>query len=404
MEYAEAPSIQYADRRLVFPTIKWLSKAKFEQLMKTNATIYPYISSIDGHGETNDDDENEPFPSLSMSNDRIYVGKSIQTHLAEGVPFNPTFRNENAFSLEIIGCVRKSDSSGQWQLVVPHSSTTFTIKNDFLVLSIEDTRSFQWRRTSKSEIPKYALRGCIDRLTNEYFYVGRTRPQDENNDENGPNYYRYGQSWVRFRERVPSLFGKVHVSHACMYAPYDNLELSFKHYDVLCLRPSPASLKQLCRCTLRELFQHSNEKIASINGSLPLNLVEFLKYPAFLSVGEYLVKGEKLVRDDGRFEMVIEPNDDLYIRPCVLSSSLTARQSASEQFDLETQQVKRLIHPRIDSIWLHRFHLVLYRKDGRLYVLHNFFNSSPPEYRFFINDQDPPNWSFKVMNQQQQQQ
>lgn len=56
----------------------------------------------------------------------------------------------------------------------------------------------------KNKIPAKALRGCIDRFTDEYFYVGRTRPEP-----NGRRYLTQGREWRKWTEPVLPRFGKV---------------------------------------------------------------------------------------------------------------------------------------------------------------------------------------------------
>lgn len=134
-------------------------------------------------------------------------------------------------------------------------------------------------------VPKNALRGCIDWYSKEYFYIGRTRPDDE--AANKPDYLSYGQ-WEKFNETIPNRFGKVHVSHQCLYVGLNRLELRFQNYDLLCLRPSPASLSILTRSFLRNHLNHSNERISKINAirkRIPTHLIEFVKYPSQLSSG-----------------------------------------------------------------------------------------------------------------------
>lgn len=109
---------------------------------------------------------------------------------------------------------------------------------------------------------------------------------------------------MEFSEPIPARFGKVHVSHQCLYIGFNNIEVKFDEYDVLCLRPTPAPLSILARCYIRELLAHSNEHIERINEPgkrrrLPENLVQFLKYPSHLSVGkEDSLYKESYIDDD----------------------------------------------------------------------------------------------------------
>jgi hypothetical protein len=95
----------------------------------------------------------------------------------------------------------------------------------------------------------------------------------------------------------------VHPSHECLYIPYNGLELTIKVYEVLCMKPSPSTLKTLCRSLIRNLAGRSNERIQKID-KIPNALISYLKYPHYLMTGDFLFKDEKLMSADGMFEMV----------------------------------------------------------------------------------------------------
>lgn len=392
MEYIESPSIQEINHKVVFKRIKWLTKDKFLNYLNKGIEIYPNIET-----------------SLSTK-ERFYIGKTIQHDLAEGVRFNEyssyyhyqeehdepveTSQRDNNFNLEIIGTVLKNSITKEWQLNVPHGTNTVTINRNFLVLSIEDPASFQWITTKKANIPIYALRGCIDRQTNEYFYIGRTSFESES-----PSFYNNGWHEYENRSKVPILFGKVHPGHQLMYAPFDGLELAYQTYDILCLNPSPTKLKNLCRWELRKLLSHSNEKIEQINQNqniyLPKSLLDFIKYPSYLTVGDFMLKGEKIVRKDGKFELTISDNGNLICQSIIKNKEKLSNNELSE---LENTQIKRIISYQVDSIWLLRFQVALYKLNTKVKVIKNFFETSP-EYILTIDESDIPNLVIKKINE-----
>jgi hypothetical protein len=138
MELLEAPSISSVDRRVVFPSIKWLTKAKFEEYLKqpNQFEIYPNI-------------------------DTIYIGKTIPNSLDEGVAYGYDYRLNKQINLEIIGTVSQNVDK-EWQLNVSHGGRVYEIKKDFLVLCLNDCESFRWIDTQLDSIPKYSLRGAVD--------------------------------------------------------------------------------------------------------------------------------------------------------------------------------------------------------------------------------------------------
>jgi hypothetical protein len=148
MELLEFPSIQSVDRRVVFPLIKWLTKAKFEEYLKypNQFQIHPYIDSNDGE---------------TVLSNRIYIGKTIPSNTEEGVEYGFDQRLNKQINLEIIGTVCKNVKN-EWQLNVSHGGRVFEIKKSFLVLCLNDYQSYQWIETQLDSIPKYSLRGAVD--------------------------------------------------------------------------------------------------------------------------------------------------------------------------------------------------------------------------------------------------
>ena len=366
MEYKEAPGLTQIERRLHFAGITWLDKKKFLERIELGIAVNPH---------SNDD-----------NGDMIFIGKSIPK-----VSTQRRYWDGNIGNLQILGTVAKN-VTGHWQLNLPYNSGVIEEADNFLVLLIEDQNSFTWVKTSNDVIPKYALRGAIDEQTLEYFYIGRTIPATLPDRENNKvSYYRNGLH--EFNESIPALFGKVHTGHKCLYAAHNSFELIFKTYEILCLKASPAPLKILCRSLIRLLADDSNEKIQNINTNLsgskylPKQLVEYVKYPSFLAVGEYMLKGEKIVRDDGRFELVIESNGCLVIRSLILDE---ANKTKPELDNLNLVQVKRNVEFGVESIWLTRFQIVFDKAIfNKLTIYHNFINQSP-EYKLYIQKTETP--------------
>lgn len=66
MEYREKSFAEDGfDRKLDFPEIRWLSKPKFEELLRDGVVIHPFL------GDQENSNVNEHLKN------RIYVGKSI---------------------------------------------------------------------------------------------------------------------------------------------------------------------------------------------------------------------------------------------------------------------------------------------------------------------------------------
>jgi len=211
-------------------------------------------------------------------------------------------------------------------------------------------------------IPKYALRGAIDEFTNEYFHVGRSIPDDTEIICSYCDVGRWGyynSDITRFNETIPHLFGKVHVSHKCLYAPFNKLELIFSDYEIL--------------------------------------LISFIKYPSYLASGEYMLKNEKIVREDGQFELVILNNGNLVIRSLITVND--QEKSKKELLELKDTQVERIIKTNVNSIWLHRFQIVFFlvqnNNQKRVWIYNTLSNESP-EYSLMIGDAYIPDLKVKI--------
>jgi hypothetical protein len=101
-----------------------------------------------------------------------------------------------------------------------------------------------------------------------------------------------------------------------------------------------------------------------------------------------MLKGEKIVREDGLFEIVIENNNNLILRSVNNGGINQSDQSAADT------QVKRIIMTNVNSIWLHRFQVAVYKNDSSVHLLRNFYNKSP-EYKLRIDlnsNQQIPNY------------
>lgn len=150
------------------------------------------------------------------------------------------------------------------------------------------------------EIPRYALRVCVDKVDNRYSYIGRTFMEEDSTESSEPRPKRpkfMANSWCQIDDKIPQIFGKVNKNYKLLFAPFKNLELGFDEFETLCLKASPATLSILCRSAIRSYVNYSQKNIKSINTLerklLPETLVNFLKYPEHLKTGEFMLQDEK---------------------------------------------------------------------------------------------------------------
>jgi hypothetical protein len=366
MEYSEYPGVEEGfDRKLIFEQIKWYSKEKFEKTvleclkLDKPVQIYPCLN------------ENLPI------NKRVFVGKTIPkapplNRLANSVTNNLNHLGSTSFDyLELIGNVINVDEKkNKWCLRVTHDGEVYDVLDDFLVLYINDPNSFFWspNYTEKTyfKIPRYSLRGAIDKIDCKYSFIGRTYNEFET--EKRPKYY--SNTWFNFDENMLQTFGKVNKAYRLLFAPYKNIELGFDNFEILCLKASPAPLKVLCRTAIRAHLDYSQKKIKALNSltvRLPETLISYLKYPSFLKVGEYMLRDEKLVKEDDDYELVIEKS----------TGNLICK-------SLNSDNRERLLAYNIDFIWLHKFQTVFYNNiNSTVFTAYSIYDNLSP-YTFFI--------------------
>jgi hypothetical protein len=115
-------------------------------------------------------------------------------------------------------------------------------------------------------------------------------------------------------------------------------------------------------------------------------------WPEWLSVGEYMLRGEKIVRKDGKYEMEIQRNGNLVIKSRQEPSPSPSEVAAGAA---DTQVLNTMISD-VDSLWLHRFQLAVYKSNQRVKVMHCFYDESP-EYRLMIDQGDPADYTIQVV-------
>ena len=160
---------------------------------------------------------------------------------------------------------------------------------------------------------------------------------------------------------MPKTFGKVKQSYKLLFAPTKSMELGFDQFETLCLKASPASLKELCRQVVRSSLNYSQANIKSLNATdrpiVPLALVNFLKYPSHLRVGECLLCNEKLVSDDDTIEIELD-------------------KSTGHMVIWRRNEAKQILAYNVDFVWLHRFHTVYYdNKSSQAKPVHLIYDN-----------------------------
>lgn len=427
MEFREFPSVEGGvDRRLVFSEIKWINRDKFTQTIGNGVEIHPCL--------------NEDEPCLTR---RVYVGKSIPKRPPSAEDQTGAVQFPSYFQyLEIIGnvyCIRETVdglSRDRWILKITYNGHAFEIEDDFLVLQIEDRNSYFWSSNLDSnvlnnnffvfcnkDVPKYALRAAFDKHEHKYNYVGRLLTEESIQSALGLNNLNtkfnlrkrpkfYSNAWIGFDDDLKQSFGKINRSYRLLFVAYKNIEIGCDCFETLCMKASPAPLKMLCRSAIRAYVNYSQKNIKSINDArrhsrpmIPNSLIDFLKYPSYLKVGEFMLKDEKLVREDDTFEVFIDSTTgNLMCRALNSNDNRLCELVAGQPNEPTIQQTdtgesENVIAHNIDNIWLHRFHAIFYNHmNSRAIKTHSIYDGDL-KYKFIIEwDQTQPYWQIQLLS------
>ena len=156
--------------------------------------------------------------------------------------------------------------------------------------------------------------------------------------------------------------------------PYRNLEVGLDQFETLCVKPSPVSLKTLCRSVVRSSLDFNQKSIQLLDAAIPRTLLDFVKYPVHLNTGEFLLPGEKLVAKDGSCEMWIDET----------SNELVIRNNDDTYVVTEAQK-------GFSVVCVHRFHVIFYdQNNSRVTYAHSFYN--PNQLIRFTGEWDKLTW------------
>jgi hypothetical protein len=288
----------------------------------------------------------EAFKYVIESNESIYPCLIGHKYIGKTIP-------DRDFSFELIGTV-ELDLNNEWILRVAYDYQVYVFYSDFMVLSISDPQAYEWIKMRNKTMPKYALKAALDDKQNEFLYIGRTL----------------------------DLIGTFRKSDNFLYIPLLNNQIFVREFFILCLKPSPTSLKNLCRITIRNSTRRSNASIKKLKMYLPETLVSYLKYPSSLSVGEFLLRNEKLITNDDLYELYIDSDNYLVCQ------------------SVATKQILMLSIKHIDTIWLQRNQTIFfYSQEIKLFIACMFWNLAHKyQFKLLTNADMYPQFLFEILN------
>lgn len=215
--------------------------------------------------------ENAVSGGKSITGQTIYIGRTrLQANRDELIP----------------GFI----SPGQPYLECSYGTSVRTSTDYEVLVSNDDV--LHWVECSNGNVPRSSVIGGIDCSYNEAYYIGRT----VGSVGSGRTWRGTSISRSTWFDQIPSqsasssdvkLLGKIHCSHKCLYVPFpDKKEYIFRHYEVLCFKPTPPSLSALSKQRiLRHLTKTRNiitddELLATIDRMpLPPVLKNYCKQP-----------------------------------------------------------------------------------------------------------------------------
>lgn len=160
-------------------------------------------------------------------------------------------------------------------------------------MGFNQSKSFYWHPVNTEiidKMPQNSLKIGVDTLNQKILYFGRT---SYNKNVNIIGHVAGGNGGQNLK--VADL----------------NQTNGFKKFEILCLKPSPANLKHLCRWKIRKIMKNENFLIEKLKYLVPDNLIKYIKYSSELKVNQQLNQGDSLISPNGNYRLSIESNGRL---------------------------------------------------------------------------------------------
>lgn len=215
----------------------------------------------------NKKDISEKFPcGLSEHGELIFIGKT-----------RSKMSSTNRIT-DQIGQVKKSVH----KLEICHLNKVYKL-DSFALLHFSCSDCFKWSNF-ESSLPINALRVGYDTINQSVLYVGRTL---------GKNLNLIGKLSTNNSKLITSLKQEVKIIDS--------------DFQILCLKPSPQSLKVLCRNKIQSLLNSNNLNIIKLKVYLKNSkLIEFIKLKCYLQSGECLNRNQGIQSPNGKYRLYLD--------------------------------------------------------------------------------------------------
>ncbi|RNA33141.1 hypothetical protein BpHYR1_037079 [Brachionus plicatilis] len=209
----------------------------------------------------------EKFPhGLSQHGELILIGKT---------------RSKLSSSNRITDQIGQAKKSVH-KLDICHLNKVYQL-DSFALLNFPNSNCFKWSNF-ESKLPDNALRVGYDTVNESVLYVGRTVGKNVN------------------------LIGKLSThDFKLITSVKQEIKILDSKFQVLCLKPSPQSLKILCRNQLRSIFNLNNLDLIKLKNKIENSkLRDFVKLKCCLKPGEYLNRNQGIQSINGKYRLILD--------------------------------------------------------------------------------------------------
>lgn len=202
-------------------------------------------------------------------------------------------------------------------------NSLFVIVNDQVVqfegrcslLLFDNENQFEWKSISNQRVPKYALRTSFNPIIKNSIFIGLSK-----------GYLGTASSNTSKKQMIFTKNSK-------------KIEET-ESYEILCLNPSPAKLKHLCRLVIRDMLDFDNSAIERLKKHLKSELVFYLRYPSILKCGNFLLRGDSIWSKNCQYKLVLTHSGKLL-------------------FFVDNGKNYLFLYENVDSLQFHEFGLIL---------------------------------------------
>lgn len=120
---------------------------------------------------------------------------------------------------------------------------------------------------------------------------------------------------------------------------------TFTCFEILCLKPSPASLKHLTRLQIRSMTMNENVTMNKLEYTIDPYLLSYIRFKQSLKTNECLRRGECIISKNGLYKLSIEPDGRLL-------------------YFFSKERDFLFLYERVESLWLNDIKIMVCFQNG----------------------------------------